>query len=46
MWDLVAVLRSYGAIVELLKTAKPGTIIYEDKWQVAAKPSLRDRRRW
>ena len=48
MWDVVAVFRSYGATVELLKTDDPGTILYSDSWQVVAKPSRRDRarRRW
>lgn len=46
MWELVAILRSQDVTVELLKTDKPGTLIYEDKWQVAAKPSAHDRGRW
>jgi hypothetical protein len=45
MWDLVGVLRTHGAVVELLKTDAPGTVIYEDKWQIVAKPAPRDRTR-
>jgi hypothetical protein len=45
MWDVVAILEAHGIAVELLKTDNPGTIIYEDKWQVIAKPSRRDRTR-
>ena len=48
MWELVALLRSHGLHVELLRTDAPGSIVYEDKWQAVAKPSPRDRtkRRW
>ena len=36
VWDLVAVLREHGALVRLVKTAQPGRIVYEDRWQVVA----------
>lgn len=45
MWQLSNVLRARGVAVELLKTEEPGTIVYEDKWQIVAKPSPRDRTR-
>ena len=35
---LVALLEAKGVPVAMLTTADPGTIIYEDKWQVVAKP--------
>lgn len=44
---IVALLESRGTIVRMLTTADPGTIVYEDKWQVVAKPTRpgRSRRR-
>lgn len=42
-WDMVAVLRERGHHVEMLKTAEPGTLLYEDGWQIVAKPLARDR---
>ena len=38
MRELAHLLRQHDRHVQLLNTAKPGTIIYEDKWQVVAKP--------
>lgn len=38
MWEIVAILREYGFHVELLKTANPGLIRYQDAHQVAATP--------
>ena len=35
---IVALLETKGVPVETVTTADPGTVIYEDKWQVAAKP--------
>ncbi len=33
-----AILEEYGYIIDTLKTKDPGIIIYEDGWQVIAKP--------
>lgn len=38
LWDLAAILREHGYHVELLKTARPGVICYQDTYQVAAMP--------
>jgi len=38
LWAIKACLDSYGHWIELVKTRRPGQIIYEDGWQVAAKP--------
>jgi hypothetical protein len=35
---IVALLEAKGVPVEMVTTADPGTVIYEDKWQVVAKP--------
>jgi hypothetical protein len=36
IWDLVALLRENGASVRLLRDARPGRIVYEDRYQVVA----------
>ncbi len=38
MYELAAVLESHGVMVEVIRTAKPGYIVYEDEFQVAAEP--------
>lgn len=38
MWDLTYLLRAHGLVVEVLQTDSPGSVIYEDKWQLVAKP--------
>lgn len=38
MWSLVSILRAHGLHVDVLKTDDPGIILYEDGWQVVAKP--------
>jgi hypothetical protein len=43
IWDLANWLRAYGYLVEVQKRRQLGNIIYEDKYQVAAYPSNRDR---
>jgi hypothetical protein len=35
---IVALLEAKGVPVEMRTTADPGTVVYEDKWQVVAKP--------
>lgn len=42
-WEVVSLLRERGVPIEMIKTDDPGTIIYEDEWQVAAKPRKKDR---
>jgi len=38
MWQLVDVLKSHGIETEVLKTKDPGVVVYEDEWQLIAKP--------
>lgn len=41
--SIVALLREHGIAVTMLKSRDPGIIIYEDGWQVVAKPRRRRR---
>ena len=34
MWDIVALLREHGLEVQLLRSANPGRVVYEDRTQV------------
>ena len=36
---IVEILREYGVVIDQVTTDHPGTVIYEDGWQVVAKPS-------
>ena len=36
---IIELLREYGVYVEQITTQSPGIVIYEDGWQVVAKPS-------
>ena len=38
MWHLKHLLDFHGCHVEVLRTSEPGTVVYEDDWQVIAKP--------
>jgi len=38
IWDLVAFLEDYGIFIDIVRTRDPGIIIYEDGYQVVAKP--------
>jgi len=38
MWQLKRLLDSHGLHVDVLRSEKPGTIVYEDELQVIAKP--------
>jgi len=38
MHDLRKILEHYGIAVEVLRTNRPGYIVYQDKYQVAAEP--------
>ena len=39
MWHLKQLLELHGIHVEVLRAAEPGRVVYEDDWQVIAKPS-------
>ncbi|MCA9113997.1 MAG: hypothetical protein KDA79_02860 [Planctomycetaceae bacterium] len=36
--ELVWLLEEHGSPVEMIRTSEPGTILYEDRWQIVAKP--------
>ena len=36
LWDIVAILREHGVPVRLIKTERPGKIVYADEYQVVA----------
>lgn len=38
MWQLKSLLELHGLNVKVLRTTEPGSVIYEDDWQVIAKP--------
>jgi hypothetical protein len=38
MREIVGILDAHGISVEVLHTARPGYVVYEDKYQVAAEP--------
>jgi len=38
IWSIKNLLDRYGYWVEVVKTTNPGRIIYQDGWQIAAKP--------
>jgi hypothetical protein len=38
MWELKRVLEQHGHHINVLRTDTPGTVVYEDEWQVVAKP--------
>ncbi len=38
IWAIKAVLEDYGYQIDMIKTREPGHVIYEDGWQVVAKP--------
>lgn len=40
MWDLVAILEQNEVNIRILKTERPGMILYEDDFQVVAKNKL------
>jgi hypothetical protein len=41
IWDLVAFLREYGIFIDIVRTRDPGIKLYEDGYQVVAKPRRR-----
>ena len=38
MWHLKQLLDRHGHHVEVLRTLEPGSVVYEDDWQLIAKP--------
>lgn len=38
MWHLKGLLDLHGCHVEVLRTSDPGTVVFEDDWQIIAKP--------
>lgn len=38
---MVEILREYGIIIDQITTDRPGYVVYEDGWQVVAKPFRR-----
>ena len=42
-WEVASLLRERGVPIEMIKSESPGKIIYEDDWQVAAKPRKKNR---
>ena len=42
--SIAALLETKGVFVEMVTTDEPGTVIYEDRWQVVAKPHRKRRR--
>ena len=38
LWEMVSVLEDEGVFVTKVRTRRPGAIVYEDKYQVAAVP--------
>ena len=38
MWNIVQILEDHNILVKVHKTDEPGIVIYEDGWQVVAKP--------
>lgn len=39
MWEVKRILEQHGHNINVLRTDAPGTVVYEDEWQVVAKPS-------
>ena len=46
MWRLVEILRRHDVETEVHKTRDPGIVLYEDGWQVVAKPKKGARVSW
>lgn len=41
IWAIKPYVEAYGYWIDILKTWMPGQIIYEDSWQIAARPVRR-----
>ncbi len=42
IWGIKTILEEAGYHIEIVKTRNPGHIIYEDGWQIVAKPERKD----
>jgi hypothetical protein len=38
VWELVHILEDNGIVIDKITTEQPGYVIYEDRWQIVAKP--------
>jgi len=38
MWELKTVIENHGFNIEVLKTDRPGYVVYEDEYQIVAEP--------
>ena len=38
MWEVKRLLEGHGYHVNVLHTRHPGIVVYEDEWQIVAKP--------
>lgn len=38
MWELKRLMESHGHHVKVLRCSEPGSVLYQDEWQVVAKP--------
>jgi hypothetical protein len=36
IWDIVAILKEHGTLVRLIRTDRPGRIVYSDSYQIVA----------
>ena len=41
IWAMKPHLEAYGHFIDIVKTDRPGQIVYEDGWQIAARPCRR-----
>jgi hypothetical protein len=46
MWALKAILERHGFVIDVHKTDDPGLVIFEDGWQVIAKPPRGEQVPW
>ncbi len=44
IWPIKAMLEEFGYPIDVLKTRHPGWILYEDGWQVVARPDRRSQK--
>lgn len=38
VWSIVRILQQNGVVINKIRTGNPGLVIYEDEWQIVAKP--------
>jgi len=44
IWRIKTILEEYGYPIDVVKTKVPGSIVFQDGWQVIAKPAKRNSR--